>query len=241
MVHWEPTLKPIDLAEYRLVSAILDDDFPINTNLPAERELAEQLGVTRPTLREVLQRLSTEGWIEIHHGRPTRVRNYWQEGNLGLLSTISHHKEIMSPAFVANLLEIRLLLAPEYTRLAMEHAQMDVIHLLEQYQNMEDSAEFFSKKDLELHTRLTILSGNPIFTLILNGFRDLYLESGQLYFRIPQTRDHSRSFYKKLYTAVLSNDVYSAEAVTRRVMQDSLDMWKTTSGMSDNQHPSQEK
>ncbi len=241
MNHWEPTMKPAELAEHRLVAAILDGSFPINSNLPPERDLAEQLGVTRPTLREALQRLSREGWVEIHHGRSTRVRNYWQEGNLSLLSTISRHKEAMNPDFVTNLLEIRLLLAPKYTRLAIEHAQNDVIHLLEQYQNMEDSAEIFSSKDLDLHIRLTILSGNPIFTLILNGFRELYIESGQAYFSNPQARDHSRSFYKKLYAAVLSNDVFSAESVTHRVMQDSLDLWKAASKLSGNQTSEQEK
>lgn len=234
-------MKPAELAEHRLVSAILDGSFPINSNLPPERDLAEQLGVTRPTLRETLQRLSREGWVDIHHGRATRVRNYWQEGNLSLLGTISRHKEAMNPDFVTDLLEIRLLLAPEYTRLAIERAQNDVIHLLEKYQTMEDSAEIFSSKDLELHLQMTIFSGNPIFTLILNGFRELYIESGLAYFSNSQARDHSRSFYKKLYTAVLSNDVYSAESVTHRVMQDSVDLWKAASKSPDNHNSKQEK
>ena len=72
---WQPTPKPAEVAESRLVQAILDGDFPINSTLPAERELAHLLGITRPTLREVLQRLSRDGWLEIRHGKPTRVRN----------------------------------------------------------------------------------------------------------------------------------------------------------------------
>ena len=54
-----------------------------------ERELAGQLGVTRPTLREALQRMARDGWIKIQHGRSTRVRNFWREGNLGVLSGIA--------------------------------------------------------------------------------------------------------------------------------------------------------
>jgi DNA-binding GntR family transcriptional regulator len=58
MPIWTTAPKPADLAENRLLDAILDGSFPINSNLPPERDLATQLGVTRPTLREALQRLS---------------------------------------------------------------------------------------------------------------------------------------------------------------------------------------
>ena len=81
---WQPILKAGQLVESRLVKALLDGTFPINSNLPAERELATLLGVTRPTLREALQRLERDGFIEIRHGKPTRVRDFWIEGNLGV-------------------------------------------------------------------------------------------------------------------------------------------------------------
>jgi len=223
---WEIPPKPAEVAENRLVKAILDRTFPINSVLPPERELAELLGVTRPTLREALQRLSRDGWVEIHHGKSTRVRDYWREGNLLILSSIAHHKELLDQDFVTQLLQIRLLLAPEYARLAIEHGKQQVLRLLENLHTLDDSPSEFSKRDWELHNQLTILSGNPIFTLILNGFGELYLEMGSVYFSNPLARDHSRSFYEKLHSAVLSNDVPLAEGVVRQVMQDSIDLWK---------------
>ena len=86
MPEWSAPQKAAEITERRLLDAVLDGTFPVGSKLPPERELAEMLGVTRPTLREALQRLSREGWIEIHHGRSTRVRNYWQEGNLLILN-----------------------------------------------------------------------------------------------------------------------------------------------------------
>jgi GntR family negative regulator for fad regulon and positive regulator of fabA len=225
MTLWESPLKPADLAEFRLVEAILNNTFPVNSNLPPERELAEKLGVTRPTLRETLQRLSRDGWIEIRHGKSTRVRDYWQEGNLLILAAIARHQTILPKEFVPNLLQIRLLLAPAYTRMAMQHSLKETIHLLESMQDIPDTAADFTQRDLELHCQLTCLSRNPVFTLILNGFGDLYQSMGLLYFQISQNRDHSRSFYKKLLLAVLSNDVFMAEEVTRRVMEDSISLW----------------
>jgi len=225
MKTWESPSKPADLTESRLVDAILDGTFPSNTNLPPERELALHLGVTRPTLREALQRLSRDGWIEIRHGKSTRVRDYWREGNLLILNAIASHQAILPKNFIPNLLQIRLLMAPTYTRMAMQFSQNETIRLLESLQNVPDSAEDFTNLDLDLHCTLTRLSGNPVFTLILNGFGDLYRNMGLIYFQKQQNRDHSRSFYKKLLSAVLSNDPFLVEEVTRRVMEDSITLW----------------
>jgi GntR family transcriptional regulator, negative regulator for fad regulon and positive regulator of fabA len=224
MVDWDVPVKPAELAENRLVEAILDGTFPINSNLPPERELAEKLGVTRPTLREALQRLSRDGWIEIHHGKSTRIKDYWQEGNLLILTAIAQHQDKVPPNFVENLLQVRLVMAPTYTRMAMQNSLNEVIHLFESLQSIEDTPEAFTERDLNLHKQLTVLSKNPVFTLILNGFGDLYHKMGLLYFSNPQSRDHSRSFYKKLLSAVLSNDFYLAEEVTRQVMADSIEL-----------------
>lgn len=222
MVTWEIPPKPAELAENRLVDAILDGTFPIHSNLPAERELAENLGVTRPTLREALQRLSRDGWIEIHHGRATRVKDYWKEGNLLILSAIAQREEQVTDDFVANLLHVRLLFAPTYARLAMQNSLNEVIRLLESLQTVEDTPEEFTRRDLDLHLQLSILSGNPVFTLMLNSFGNIYQLMGLKYFASAQARNHSRSFYKKLLSAVLSNDFYLVEEVTRQVMEDSI-------------------
>ncbi len=229
MTSWESPQKPTELTESRLVEAILGGTFPPNSNLPPERELAEQLGVTRPTLREALQRLSRDGWIEIRHGKSTRVRDYWHEGNLLILNAISRHSASIPENFVPNLLQIRLLLAPAYTRLAMQNTLNETVRLLESLQNVPDTAEAFTNADYEMHCTLTRLCGNPVFTLILNGFGDLYRAMGLIYFQKQQNRDHSRSFYKKLLSAVLSNNTFMAEEVTRRVMEDSISLWSQAS------------
>ena len=92
-------------------------------------------------------------------------------------------------------------------------------------QTVSDTAGDFTRVDIELHYRLSVLSGNPVFTLILNGFTTLNRDSGLVYFASSQTRDHSRSFYKKLLSAALSNDVFMAEELTRSIMRESLHFW----------------
>ena len=56
-------MKPQQFAEHTLLMHILNNTYPPGSRLPNERELAEQIGVTRPTLRETLQRLAREKWL----------------------------------------------------------------------------------------------------------------------------------------------------------------------------------
>lgn len=230
VMNWETLPKPADLAESRLIVAILDGHFPIGDTLPAERELATQLGVTRPTLREVLQRMARDGWIEIRHGRPTRVRNYWQEGKLGVLSAIAQYPEHAPTDFVHNLLVIRHLMAPEYTRQAVARSPGEVANILRDMTALDENPAAFALADWNLQYQLTVLSGNPIFTLILNGFEELYQKMAIVYFGSQASRDHSRAFYGDLLEVAQNEDHGETEGLTRNTMAESMDLWRRATG-----------
>jgi DNA-binding FadR family transcriptional regulator len=67
-------LRPIEPQRlYRQISEqlrqlILEGKFPVGTRLPAERELASKLDVSRPSVREALIALEVEGWVEVRSG-----------------------------------------------------------------------------------------------------------------------------------------------------------------------------
>ena len=229
-MNWDTPPKPAEIAESRLIEAILEGQFPIGSLLPAERDLAAQLGVTRPTLRETLQRLARDGWIEINHGKPTRVRNFWQEGNLGVLGVLARYPQHVPTDFVPHLLQVRQLLAPAYTELAVEHAAATLLPFLSTLTTLPDTAPAYTTADWELHYRLTIASGNPIFTLILNGFSALYQTMGRLYFAQPEHRAHSQAFYRALAEQVEKGDGDAAPDLTHSVMKESVVLWRSVIG-----------
>ncbi len=224
-MNWIRPPKPTELTESRLITAILSGRFPIGSNLPAERALAVELGVTRPTLREALQRIARDGWVEIRQGRSTRVRNYWVEGNLGVLSSMARFPEHTPNDFVENLLAIRLLLSPAYTRLATARSREPVVELLMKTIPTEDNCNSFVSADWNLHHQLTILSGNPIFTLILNGFEELYCKMGEIYFTQSESRNHSMAFYLALLEAARNQELDQVETLTRGTMAETLSLW----------------
>jgi GntR family negative regulator for fad regulon and positive regulator of fabA len=228
-MKWSTPLRPAELTEQRLIRAVLDGEFLPGGALPGERELAASLGVTRPTLREVLHRLARDGWFDIQHGKPTRVRDYWREGNLTVLSALVRYSQNLPHDFVPNLLAVRLSMAPAYTRTAVERAADEVVALLNGYTDLEDTAERLAQADWNLHHGLTLASGNPVFTLILNGFAGFYVQMARLYFAQPQARASSRAWYTDLLAAARAGDADGAEIVTRRTMQESIELWQTAS------------
>lgn len=52
----------------QLRTLIGTSEFPVGTRLPAERDLARQFGVSRPSVREALIALEVEGWVEVRTG-----------------------------------------------------------------------------------------------------------------------------------------------------------------------------
>ncbi len=224
--YWQRLQKPAEIAENRLIEAILDDTFPPESHLPGERELAEMLGVTRPTLREALQRLARDGWVEINHGKPTRVQAYLKEGSLGVLNTLAKFPSHFPDSFIQNLLTVRLALAPTYTTLAVEKSPQAISKLLEIHPKPQDNPEVFAQFDWQVHHSLTLLSDNPVFVMILNGFKDLYLQLAPQYFSIPAAKNHSINFYQDLSDAASQQNPNQARILTDTVMRESLIFWQ---------------
>jgi GntR family negative regulator for fad regulon and positive regulator of fabA len=229
MTNWSAPQRPAHYAEEALVTAVLDGTYPPGSTLPGERDLAAQLGVTRPTLRETLQRLACEGWLTIQQGKPTRVNDFWREGGLNVLSALVRYSERLPADFVPHLLEVRLAMAPAYTRAAVEHSAEAVVGCLADHGELGDTPAAFAAFDWRLHHTLTIASGNPVYTLILNGFAGFYEQMACLYFATPEARSSSQAFYAALLAAARRADGAEAERIARSVMQESIDLWHRAS------------
>ena len=225
-IKWDSIQKPAEITEYRLVSSILDGTFPVNSDLPAERELAKNLGVTRPTLREVLQRLSRDGWLEIHQGKPTRVCDFWKEGRLGVLDVLADHLPQLPESLIINLLNVRVAIAPSYTRAAVDLAHTDVLIALELRHQLKSMPENYTQFDWQLQHQLAILGNNPVFVMILNSFRELFYQLAPYYFSIMEAQKHSMDYYHHLADAAQGRDSEKAAHLTESVMQESLIFWK---------------
>ncbi|HEV7418887.1 MAG TPA: GntR family transcriptional regulator [Mycobacterium sp.] len=114
-----------------------------------ENELAAQLGVSRQPVREALQRLQSEGWVDL---RPA-------------LGAFVH---VPTDAEADQLLAVRTVLEAESARLAAQHATSEQVEHLWELQRTgekalaEDDQEGLVAANAALHAHVVFMSGNTV-------------------------------------------------------------------------------
>ena len=217
--------SPAGFAEQYIVESIWNGGFPPGSILPAERELSELIGVTRTTLREVLQRLARDGWLTIQHGKPTKVNNFWETSSLNILETLAQLDQEGIPDLVDNLLSARTNISAIYIRGALKNNPEQVVEILSKYKSIPDDGTSFAEFDYSIHKELVVASGNSIYLLILNGFKGLYSRLGSLYFSHPKGRDLSRQYYESLIELAKTDKFDKAVFITRDYGVESGKLW----------------
>ena len=94
------------------------------------------------------------------------------------------------------------------------------------FDGIADDAAIYTEWDWRLQIELTILSGNPAFTLIYNSFAGLYQVLGVAYFQTTENRALSQQFYRDLRACAQSADAAAAEECVRRTMLASQKLWQ---------------
>src|SRR3954462_1585144 len=80
--------------------------------LPGERRLAEVLGVSRPAVREALQRMAQTRLVEVRHGGATTVRDFRRHAGLDLLPSLLVRGGSVDVPVVRSVGEARPLIRP---------------------------------------------------------------------------------------------------------------------------------
>jgi GntR family negative regulator for fad regulon and positive regulator of fabA len=210
--------KASNRAERQLIEGMIASTYPSGSALPGERDLCKQLGVARPALREALQRLARDGWLDIQQGKPTQVNGFMRDGNLNVLISLLQVDITLLPDFVPNLLEIWSLLAPGYAAEAIARQPQEVARLLYGFRGLADRPGPFARAQWRLHRALIDLCGNPVYGLILNSFHDFYTRLARHYLDEPEMREEVRAFWHALYNAALAGQPDRGADLMRRHM-----------------------
>jgi GntR family negative regulator for fad regulon and positive regulator of fabA len=205
---------------------MLNGTYPPGARLPSERALAVDLGVTRPTLREILQRLARQGWLTIRQGKATVVNDYWDCGGMGLLGTLADYTDYLPDGFFIHLLEVRANLLPGMARRAAERAPMAILAYLKGYPKLKNEAAAYARYDWGLQILLARCTGNPVYVLLLNDFEKLFDTLALRYFSVAVAREASESFYGKLNSAIANGRRQIHETV-HAAMKKSIEIYST--------------
>ncbi|MGQ8364029.1 fatty acid metabolism transcriptional regulator FadR [Glaciecola sp. 1036] len=218
--------SPAGFAEEYIVESIWSGRFPPGTILPAERELSELIGVTRTTLREVLQRLARDGWLTIQHGKPTKVNNYWETCGLNILETLARLDQEGQPELLDNLLSARTNLSAVFIRGAFKQNAEQSRKIIERYTSVGDSGEEFAQHDYQMHHDLAFASSNPVYVLMMNGFKSIYARIGGQFFSYASARSVAIDYYQQLLQVLDSGEHDRVVGVVRKYGVESGKIWQ---------------
>lgn len=227
--------SPAGFAEEYIVESIWSNRFPPGTILPAERELSELIGVTRTTLREVLQRLARDGWLTIQHGKPTKVNNYWETCGLNILETLARLDQDGQPQLLDNLLSARTNLSAVFIRAAFKQNPQECREIISRHADVLQEGKAFAQHDYQMHHDLALASNNPVYVLMMNGFRGIYARVGGFFFNHQPARDVATEYYKRLLAVLDTDDTDKVIGVVRTYGVESGKVWqKLRQEMPDN-------
>lgn len=147
--------------------AILNREYMYNDQLPAERALAAEFRASRGTVREALRRLEEIGLVLRRPGSGTYVRYRPPVGG----------DDVAVMTSPIELLEVRLAVEPNITRLAVSNATTKDLQRLEQtLVSLEASGSdpsAFSKHDEEFHLEVAECTRNPLMISIYRQINDV--------------------------------------------------------------------
>lgn len=151
--------------EESIRAKILDGSLAQGDLLPAETDLAVQLGVTRPTVREALRGLENAGLIK----RGARRRMVVTAPSPHIVRDAMHHAIVLHAITYRELWEVNMALEPAAAGLAAERITSDVLAEIET--NLQRTAdcladpEELAKADIEFHELIARAAGNHAMLL----------------------------------------------------------------------------
>jgi len=194
--------------------------FDAGTRLPSERELAQQFGVSRTTVREAIRVLQGEGLVEVRRGR---------NGGAVVISPRASREEIVRHlserlAELAIVVDFRLMVEPASARLAAERrTPADLTRLRALVRSMDDlvgdpdaaatPSRFFAV-DSEFHHCIAAATGNPMLVVAVDDVRArLFTPIGGIFLALHPS---ANELHHELFQAIETRDADTAESTMRR-------------------------
>lgn len=188
--------------------------------LPAERELAGMLRVSRSSIRDAMRRLHVIGLVEPRQGAGTVVREVSPESLVSPLAGVIAHKRQM----VGELLDFRIMLEPPLAGRAAEHASVVQLRQMEEILARQDSlvraGHLAVEEDTEFHYCIAQASGNSVVLRVLDVVMDMLRETRARSLQTEGRPLKSLGGHKRILAAIKKRDAQGAESAMRQHLTD---------------------
>jgi GntR family transcriptional repressor for pyruvate dehydrogenase complex len=199
---------------------VLTGDLKVGDQLPSERELGQQFGVSRTAIREAVKTLHQKGLVDVQVGRGTFITNgasRLMRHSLDLMLKIGHSEGS------AHLVEIREILEPEIAALAASRAKAEHLKALREAVATMDAAlndaDAFIEADLDFHLALAEATQNPLMLTLLDSIVDVLREQRANIFKVAGGPKRGQTHHKNILATIERHDAEAAREAMRAHMR----------------------
>lgn len=214
----------------RVRTLIEEQQLEAGMKLPAERQLAVQLGVSRNSLREALAKLVSEGVLISRRGGGTFVR--WQHEAWSEQNIVQPLKSLMAddPDYSFDILEARHAIEAStawHAAMRATSADKEKIRLCFEATQSEDP-DLASQADVRFHLAIAEASHNVVLLQTMRGFFDVLQssvkQSRQRMYLVPPVFSQLTEQHQAVLDAIVAGDADGA----RKAMMAHLSFVHTT-------------
>jgi len=186
--------------------------------LPSQRDLAEQLGVGRPAIREALKRLEAMGIVKVQHGKSSTIEKVDLSTIMGNVSNLLE----LAPIDVLQLLEAKEIIEFKCSELASQRAtEKDLIEMkgyLEEMEKNKKNPKVHAEADYLFHFTIVKAADNPFIIEIMKVLGKMIEKA------IEETaieddlvgRERAMRYHRSLYRAIRQKDEKKAAEVLHK-------------------------
>lgn len=170
---YAPSLKELFVTQ--LQDRILSGDLAMGTRLPPERELCEQMHVSRAVVNSGIAELARQGFLEVRPRQGAFVADYRRNGNMDTLIAFMHYNGgVLGKEEIRSILEVRWGLEQMAISRAIENASNEELEALSIYVSELESdlsPTQAAEAAFRFHHEMTLTGGNTILPLIYSSFK----------------------------------------------------------------------
>lgn len=221
----EKMKAPEQIAEM-LLKYILQGGVRPGDKLPPERTLAEQLNVTRATLREALKKLEQLKLIVIHQGKGIIVEDF-HKASIDLIFSLLVINGEIDLKILENILEARELFGTDVAKMAARRADKNDIEqmkiLMEKLVKATDPGKL-QQLDFEFFILLASASKNIVYTLLMNTIKTIHDKHLNLF--LPLSTSLDTTLQQEILQAVIDGDEEKAARSAQSFLKAGIELLK---------------
>lgn len=191
--------------------------------MPSERVLMERFGVGRPAIREAMQSLSNMGLLNISHGERAKVlqltaKSIFRQVDLTAKIMLSQSSDSLEHLKSTRIFFEKGMAREAASRICPQDVD-DLQAIIDRQRQSLGKAEEFISADMQFHTRIAQISGNPIFIAVSEAMlawlktyhTDLLIWTGKEKFTLAE--------HEEILDRLAANDADGAEAAVLKHLE----------------------